>query len=125
MVKDSSVTIAVNPIKETVVFDYRKGIVNSSKKNEKSISLFLNFMVYKKGNFNCRRKGVLIVADHKLLKVAYAEGIKTLKNRFYPTKIIMEDKLRKNSKTEVVLKRIDFDITIPPDTFSERRLLKK
>ena len=70
-------------------------------------------------------KEELYAKSGKLLKVAYAEGIKTLRKRFYPTKIIMEDRLRKNSKTEIVLKKIDFDIAIPPDTFSERRLLKK
>jgi outer membrane lipoprotein-sorting protein len=70
-------------------------------------------------------KEELYAKSGKLLKVAYAEGIKTFKNRFYPTKITMEDRLRKNSKTEVVLKKIDFDIPIPPGTFSERRLMKK
>ena len=67
MVKDSSVTSAVNPIGETVGYDYRKGIAHISKKIERSTSIFLNFMVYKNGNFNRRRTGVLIVADHRVL----------------------------------------------------------
>jgi hypothetical protein len=54
-----------------------------------------------------------------------ADEIQTFKNRYYPTKIILEDKLRKNSKTEMVIKKIDFDIPIPEETFSERRLMKK
>jgi len=70
-------------------------------------------------------KEELYAKSGKLLKVLTVEGIKSLKNRFYPTKVIMEDKLRKNSKTEMVIKKIDFDIAIPPGTFSERRLLKK
>jgi len=37
----------------------------------------------------------------------------------------MEDKLRKNSKTEMVLKKIDFDIPIPPNTFSERNPMRR
>jgi hypothetical protein len=42
-----------------------------------------------------------------------------------PAPPVREDRLRKDSKTEVVLKKIDFDIAILPDTFSERRLKKK
>ena len=64
MVKDSSVTSPVHPIGKTVGYDYRKGITHISYKKEISTSLFLNFMVYKKGIFNCRGTGVLIVADH-------------------------------------------------------------
>lgn len=38
---------------------------------------------------------------------------------------LMEDKLRQDSKTEIVFKKIEFDIVIPGDTFSERQLMKK
>jgi hypothetical protein len=63
MVKDSSVTSPAHTIGETVGYDYRKGITHISNKTEISTSLFINFMVYKKGIFNCRGTGVLIVAD--------------------------------------------------------------
>ena len=53
------------------------------------------------------------------------EGIKNFNHRFYPTKITMEDKLRENSKTDMLIKKVDFDISIPEETFSERRLMKK
>ena len=53
------------------------------------------------------------------------DDIQALKNRYYPTKVTLEDKLRKNSKTEMVIKKIDFDIPIPEETFSERQLMKK
>jgi len=59
------------------------------------------------------------------LKVLIASDIKTFKNRFYPTVITMEDKLRKNSKTEMKVTAIEFDIQIPEGTFSERNLQKK
>jgi hypothetical protein len=71
MVKDSSVTSPVNPTAEIVGDDYRKGITHISKKTEISNSLFLNFMVYKKGIFNCRRTVVLIVADQISLCYSY------------------------------------------------------
>ncbi|MCP5048377.1 MAG: outer membrane lipoprotein-sorting protein [bacterium] len=61
----------------------------------------------------------------KLLKIAEMTEIKNIKGRFYPTRMILQDKLRKNSQTEMVVKRIDFDIPIPDEVFSERRLLKK
>ncbi len=61
----------------------------------------------------------------KLLKVMIVDEIKTYQNRFYPTRVILEDKLRKNSRTEMIITRIDFDVQIPSETFSERNLLKK
>lgn len=70
-------------------------------------------------------KEELYAKSGKLLKVMTAGDIQPIKNRFYPTRITLEDKLRKNSKTEMVIKKIDFDIPIPDDTFSERHLMKK
>jgi outer membrane lipoprotein-sorting protein len=61
----------------------------------------------------------------KLLKVMTVANIQSFKERFYPTRIIMEDKLRKNSKTEMVLKNIRFDATIPRGTFTERNLMRR
>jgi outer membrane lipoprotein-sorting protein len=70
-------------------------------------------------------KEELYAMSGKLLKVLTVEDIKTFKNRYYPVRITMEDKLRSNSRTEMVIKKIDFDIPIPDETFSERRLMKK
>ena len=70
-------------------------------------------------------KEELYAKSGKLLKVLIASEIKTFKNRFYPTVITMEDKLRKNSKTEMRVTDIQFDIQIPDGTFSERNLQKK
>ncbi|MCK5056985.1 MAG: outer membrane lipoprotein-sorting protein, partial [Candidatus Aminicenantes bacterium] len=70
-------------------------------------------------------KEELFAKSGKLLKVLTVDSIESFKNRYYPTRITMIDKLRKNSSTEMIIKKIDFDITIPPGTFSERRLMKK
>jgi len=70
-------------------------------------------------------KEELYARSGKLLKVLIVEGIKMFKNRYYPTEITMKDMLRKDSSTRMVVKKIDFDIPIPDETFSERRLLKK
>lgn len=67
----------------------------------------------------------LYAKSGKLLKVLVASEIKEFKNRYYPTVITMEDKLRKNSKTEMRVTDIQFDVQIPEETFSERNLLKK
>jgi outer membrane lipoprotein-sorting protein len=70
-------------------------------------------------------KEELYARSGKLLKILHVADIKTYKNRFYPTRVTMEDKLRQDSKTEMVFKKIEFDIVIPEETFSERQLMKK
>ena len=71
------------------------------------------------------RKVELYAKSGKLLKVMTVEDIKSFKNRYYPTKVTMENKLRKNSKTEMMITRIEFDIPIPSGTFTERNLMRK
>ena len=61
----------------------------------------------------------------KLLKVMTAGDIQSFENRHYPTRVTMEDKLRKNSKTEMVIKTIQFDAPIPEGTFTERNLMRR
>jgi outer membrane lipoprotein-sorting protein len=61
----------------------------------------------------------------KLLKVMTVGDIQSFENRHYPTRVTMEDKLRKNSKTEMVIKTIQFDASIPEGTFTERNLMRR
>jgi outer membrane lipoprotein-sorting protein len=61
----------------------------------------------------------------KLLKVMTAGDIQSFRNRHYPTRVTMEDKLRKDSKTEMVIKDIQFDAPIPEGTFTERNLMRR
>ncbi len=70
-------------------------------------------------------KEELYAKSGKLLKVLSVQEIKTYQGRYYPIKITLEDKLKKNSSTQMVIKKIDFDISIPEETFSERQLMKK
>ena len=67
----------------------------------------------------------LYAKSGKLLKVMTVDDIATYRERFYPMKVALEDKLREKSRTEMVIKKIDFDIPISPDIFSERNLIKK
>jgi len=61
----------------------------------------------------------------KLLKVMSVQKIERFSSRYYPTHISMEDKLRKDSKTEFIMEDIQFDVQIPPSTFTRRNLEKK
>lgn len=70
-------------------------------------------------------KEELYAKSGKLLKVMRVDEIKVYKNRFYPVRVTLEDRLRADSKTEMKITRIDFDVAIPAETFSERNLLKK
>jgi outer membrane lipoprotein-sorting protein len=70
-------------------------------------------------------KEELYARSGKLLKVSTVNDVQLINQRYYPTRFTLENILRKNSQTEIVLKKIRFDIDIPPGTFSERRLMKK
>ncbi len=61
----------------------------------------------------------------KLLKAMTVSNIQSFQDRYYPTRVVMEDKLRKNSKTEMVIKNIRFDAPIPEGTFTERNLMRR
>jgi outer membrane lipoprotein-sorting protein len=72
-------------------------------------------------------KEELYARSGKLLKVLTAGDIEyfAAQKRYYPKRVTMEDKLRKDSKTEMVITKIDFDVAIKESVFSERQLLKK
>lgn len=61
----------------------------------------------------------------KLLKVMNVDKVEVINKRYYPTSITLKDKLRKNSSTTMIIKKIEFDIPIPAQTFTERQLMKK
>jgi len=69
------------------------------------------------------RKVEFYARSGKLLKVLTVDEVRLIEGRFYPVKFTMQDKLRTNTKTEVMLKEIRFDTPIPEDTFTERNLL--
>ncbi len=61
----------------------------------------------------------------KLLKTMKVTKVEMINGRNYPMIMEMEDKLRKNSSTTMVIKKIDFDIKLPKGIFSERNLQKR
>lgn len=58
----------------------------------------------------------------KLLKVARFEDVETFEDRKFPTRIIMEDKLREGSRTEIILGELKFKIPEPEGVFDRRNL---
>ena len=67
-------------------------------------------------------KEELFAPSGKLLKVSTTEKVEQFGERYYPTVIVMEDKLRKNSNTRFIIDKIQFDVAIPAGTFTRQRL---
>ena len=61
----------------------------------------------------------------KLLKLMTVQKVEKYGNRYYPVHITMQDKIRKNSKTEMIMEDIKFDVTIPASIFSRRNLQRR
>lgn len=58
----------------------------------------------------------------RLLKVARFVDVKVFEDRNFPTRIIMEDKLKQGSRTEVILEELRFKIPEPEGIFDRRNL---
>ena len=70
-------------------------------------------------------KEELYAKSGKLLKSTSMDGIKKIGNRWFPTRFIFKDELKKNSRgTEWIIKDIKFDQEIPEMIFSKSNLRK-
>ena len=70
-------------------------------------------------------KEELYAKSGKLLKTASNDGIKKTQGRWFPSRYIFKDELKRNSKgTEWHIDDIKFDIDIPERRFSKSNLLK-
>ncbi len=58
----------------------------------------------------------------RLLKVARFEDVEQFEDRKFPTRIVMEDKLKEGSRTEIVLDELKFKIPEPEGIFDRRNL---
>ena len=58
----------------------------------------------------------------RLLKVATFGDVRQLEDRFYPSRFVMEDKLKEGSRTEIVLDELRFRIAEPEGVFDRRNL---
>jgi outer membrane lipoprotein-sorting protein len=67
----------------------------------------------------------LYAKSGKLLKTSTMDGIKKVQGRWFPTRFIFKDELKRNSKgTEWVIDEIAFDVDIPDYRFKKGILRK-
>jgi len=70
-------------------------------------------------------KEELYAKSGKLLKTATMDGIKKVQGRWFPSKYIFKDELKRNSRgTEWIIDEIEFDSDIPERRFSKALLRK-
>ena len=70
-------------------------------------------------------KEELYAKSGKLLKTSTMDGIKKVQGRWFPSRFIYKDELKRNSKgTEWIIDDISFDIDIPESRFSKALLRK-
>ena len=70
-------------------------------------------------------KEELYAKSEKLLKSTSMDGVKKIQGRWYPTRFIYKDELKRNSKgTEWIIDDIKFDVEIPDSRFSKALLRK-
>jgi outer membrane lipoprotein-sorting protein len=70
-------------------------------------------------------KEELYAKSGKLLKTSTMDGIKKVQRRWFPSRFIYKDELKRNSKgTEWIIDEIQFDTVIPESRFYRERLRK-
>jgi len=70
-------------------------------------------------------KEELYAKSGKLLKTTAMDGIKKVQGRWFPSRFIFKDELKRNSKgTEWHIDDIEFDVDIPESRFSKAKLRK-
>jgi len=70
-------------------------------------------------------KEELYAKSGKLLKTSTMDGIKKVQGRWFPSRFIYKDELKRNSKgTEWIIEEIEFDREIPDSRFLKARLRK-
>jgi len=70
-------------------------------------------------------KEELYAKSGKLLKTSTMDGIKKVQGRWFPSRFVFKDELKRNSKgTEWVIDEIEFDVNIPESRFSKALLRK-
>ncbi len=67
-------------------------------------------------------KGEMYAKSGKLLKESRALAVKAFGSRWFVTKLRMEDKLRKGNGTVFEMQDLRFDVALPADMFTMRRL---
>ena len=70
-------------------------------------------------------KEELYAKSGKLLKTATMDGVKKIHDRWFPSRFLYKDELKRNSKgTEWVIEDISFDMNVPSNRFTKAMLRK-
>ena len=70
-------------------------------------------------------KEELYAKSGKLLKTATMDGVKKIQDRWFPSRFLYKDELKRNSKgTEWVIEDISFDMNVPSNRFTKSMLRK-
>ena len=70
-------------------------------------------------------KEELYAKSGKLLKTATMDGVKKIQDRWFPSRFLYKDELKRNSKgTEWVIEDIYFDMNVPSNRFTKSMLRK-
>ena len=70
-------------------------------------------------------KEELYAKSGKLLKTSTMDGIKKIQGRWFPSRFVFKDELKRKSKgTEWIIDDIEFDVEIPDSRFSRAKLRK-
>ncbi|MFC1540446.1 outer membrane lipoprotein-sorting protein [Candidatus Margulisiibacteriota bacterium] len=69
-------------------------------------------------------KEELFAKSGKKLKVMTLGNVAKFGKRYYPMYVAMKNLLRKDSLTEMIVTKAEFDIKVPKDTFTQRNLKK-
>jgi negative regulator of sigma E activity len=64
----------------------------------------------------------LYAESGRILKEAEVLEVEKIDGRWYPVHTVMENKLRKNTSTEFIVKKIDFNVEIDDSMFTLERL---
>lgn len=67
-------------------------------------------------------KEELYARSGRLLKVMKIKEVKKIEGRWFATHSVMRNKLRRDTRTEFIVKSIEFNVDIPESTFSLQRL---
>ncbi len=99
-------------------------VLELTAKPGKEVSYYRRKMWVSKAEFVGIREE-LFAQSGKLLKVFNAQKVEKFGDRFYVTEGTMENLLKKNSSTKMVISRLNFDVAIPAGTFSLQQLTRK
>jgi outer membrane lipoprotein-sorting protein len=98
-------------------------VLEAVAKPGKNVSYPLRKLWVDAADFVSRREELYAVSG-KLLKVLRVEELRRQQGRIYPSRLVMEDKMKRDSATTLIIDRIEFNVKIADDLFSLRSLMR-